>query len=127
METFKIVILSLSALLLISVGAMRLVNPIKTFAKSSGITLTNDVNLLNEIRGISALMLLAGMMIALGTFVSKLMLSSFMVAVLIYFGFAIGRLISIKADGKPNKQLMQGIGFEIVLGSLNVIGLISCL
>ena len=127
METFKIVILSLSALMLIGVGAMRLGNPIKTFAKSSGIKLANDVDLLNEIRGISALMLTSGVIIALGTFISKIMLTSFMVAVLIYFGFALGRLISIKADGKPNKQIIQGIGFEIVFGSLNLIGLVSCL
>ena len=42
-------------------------------------------------------------------------------------GFAIGRLLSFSLDGKPNKQIIQGLLFEIVLGSANIICLVSSL
>ncbi|MCW5518082.1 DUF4345 domain-containing protein [Muriicola sp. Z0-33] len=125
METIRIVILSLSALMLVFVGLMRLSNPIKTYLKNSGIKLEKDASLLNEMRGVAAVMLCAGIIIALGTFIGKLTFTSHFVASLIFVGFAIGRLISLKADGKPSKQISQGIIFEIVLGAANVFALIN--
>lgn len=125
MEIIRIVILSLSALMLVFVGVMRLSNPIKTYLKSSGIKLENDPSLLNEMRGVSAVMLSAGIIIALGIFIEKLTFTSHIIASLIFVGFAIGRLISLKADGKPNKQISQGILFELVLGAANVFCLIN--
>ncbi len=125
MEIIKIVILSLSSLMLVFVGIMRLSNPIKTYAKNSGIKLENDASLLNEMRGVSAVMLCAGIIILLGVFIEKLIFTSFVVASLIFVGFAIGRLISLKADGKPSKQITQGILFELILGAANVFCLIS--
>lgn len=119
------VILALSALLLIFVGSMRLINPIKTFLNSSGIQLNNDVNLLNEMRGISAVMLCGGILIGLGIVLPEFRLTSFTIGSLIFLGFVIGRLISISADGKPNQQITQGIVFEIVLGAANVLGWLS--
>lgn len=127
MEIIKIVILSLSSLMLIFVGAMRLSNPIKTYLNNSGIKLENDINLLNEIRGVSALMLCGGILVSLGLIVPSLTLTSFVVATLIFIGFAIGRFISIIVDGKPNKQIIQGISFELVLGIANIFGLMDAL
>ena len=120
MEIVGITVLSLSALLLIFVGISRLSNPVKTYLKNSGIQLENDVSLLNEMRGVSSVMLFAGIIIVLGTFIAKLSLTSHIVAILIFIGFAIGRLISLKSDGKPSKQITQGIVFELVLGLANV-------
>lgn len=125
MEIIRIVILSLSALMLVFVGVMRLSNPIKTYLKSSGIKLENDPSLLNEMRGVSTVMLSAGIIIALGIFIEKLTFTSHIIASLIFVGFAIGRLISLKVDGKPNKQISQGILFELVLGAANVFCLIN--
>lgn len=125
MEIIRIVILSLSALMLVFVGIMRLSNPIKTYLKNSGIRLENDNSLLNEMRGVSAVMLCAGIIIALGTFIGKLTFTSHVVASLIFLGFAIGRLVSLKADGKPSKQITQGIIFELVLGIANLYCLIN--
>lgn len=45
-------------------------------------------------------------------------------ASLIFLGFAIGRLISLKVDGRPSKQITQGILFELVLGGANVFCLV---
>ena len=127
MEIIKIVILSLSGVLLFFVGMSRLTNPIKAYAKNSGITLANDVDLLNEMRGVGALMLCGAIIVALGTIIPVLTLTSFVVGALMFIGFAIGRFMSISADGKPNKQISQGIVFEIVLGGANMFGLVSTL
>ena len=127
MEIIRIAILSLSALMLVFVGIMRLGNPIKTYLKNSGIRLGNDPSLLNEMRGVSAVMLSAGIIIALGIFIEKLTFTSHCIGSLIFLGFAIGRLISLKVDGKPSKQISQGIIFELVLGAANVYCLISIL
>ena len=125
MEIIRIVILSLSALMLVFVGAMRLNNPIKTYLKNSGIKLENDASLLNEIRGVSTIMLSAGLILTLGIFIEKLTFTSLFIASLIFLGFAIGRLVSLKVDGKPSKQITQGILFELVLGTANVFCLIN--
>lgn len=120
MEIFKIVTLSLSGLLLFFVGTMRLINPIKTYLKNSGIKLENDVNLLNEIRGVSSVMLFGGLIILLGTIIPTLTITSFVIASLILIGFAIGRILSFGLDGKPNKLIVQGLISELVLGAANV-------
>ena len=127
MEIIKIVTLCLSGLLLFFVGSMRLSNPIKTYSKNSGIQLTNDVNLLNEMRGISAVMLFGGIIILLGIIVPKLTFTSLVVAALIFIGFAIGRLLSTSLDGKPNKLINQGLIFELVLGVANIFCIITTL
>jgi len=127
MEIFKIITLSLSGLLLLFVGAMRLSNPIKTYLKNSGIKIENEVNLLNEVRGISSVQLFGGIIILLGIIVPKLTIISFAVATLIFLGFAIGRLLSIAIDGKPNKLIIQGLIFELVLGSANIFCLANTL
>ena len=127
MEIVKIVVLSLSSLLLTFVGLMRLSNPIKTYLKNSGITLANDANLLNEMRGVSSVMLLGGILTALGILIPSLTFSSFLIACLIFLGFALGRLISTAVDGKPNKQLISGVVFELVLGGANLFCFIQIL
>lgn len=120
MEIFSIIILSLSSLLLIFVGIMRLSNPVKTYLKNSGIKLENDASLLNEMRGVAAVMLCAGIIVLFGTFTERLTFTSHFVASLIFIGFVIGRLISLKIDGKPSSQITQGIIFELVLGAANI-------
>jgi len=127
MEIFKIVTLSLSGLLLFSVGTMRLSNPIKAYLKNSGIKLDKDVDLLNEMRGLSSVMLFGGIIISLGTIIPDLTLTSHITAILLFLGFAVGRMLSLGIDGKPNKQIIQGLVFELVFGALNIFCLISIL
>jgi len=127
MEIFNIVTLSISGLLLLTVGTLRLINPIKNYLKNSGIKLEKEVNLLNEVRGVSSVMLFGGIIILLGTILPKLTITSFVVATLILLGFAIGRLLSIRLDGKPNKLIVQGLISELVLGTANVFCLLNIL
>jgi len=125
MGIFNIIVLAISGLLLFGVGALRLGNPIKNYAKNSGIELANDINLLNEVRGVGSLMLCGGIIILLGILIPKLTVTSFVVAILIFIGFAIGRILSMGLDGKPKKLLNQGLIFELVLGGLNIFGLVN--
>jgi hypothetical protein len=127
MEIFKIVTLSISGLLLLAVGTLRISNPIKNYSKNSGIKIENEVNLLNEVRGVSSVMLFGGIIILLGTIVPELTITSFIVAILILLGFAIGRLLSIGLDGKPNKLITQGLISELVLGAANIFCLVTTL
>jgi len=120
MEIFKIVTLSLSGLLLFFVGISRLTNPIKTFEKSSGIKLQNDGDLLNEIRGVAGVMLTAGLLSIIGAFVIELSFAASFVVATVFIGFAVGRTVSMKVDGKPNPKLIQGLMFELIFGALNV-------
>ncbi len=123
----NIITLSISGLLLLTVGISRMGNPIKNYSKNSGIQLANDVNLLNEMRGVGSVMLFGGIITLLGIIVSKLTIVSFAVASLIFLGFAVGRLLSTRLDGKPNKQISQGLIFELVLGAANVFCLVNVL
>jgi hypothetical protein len=127
MEIINIVTLSISGLLLLTVGTLRISNPIKNYSKNSGIKLENEVNLLNEVRGVSSVMLFGGIIILLGTIVPELTITSFVVAILILLGFAIGRLLSIGLDGKPNKLIAQGLISELVLGAANIYCLVTIL
>ena len=67
METIQNVILGVSGALLFFVGLSRLSNPQKMFLKNSGINLPQDTSLRNELRGLSAVMLSAGLIVLLGT------------------------------------------------------------
>lgn len=120
MEIFETITLALSGLLLFSVGTMRLLNPINAYLKNSGITLNNDVDLLNEMRGVSSVMLFGGIIIGLGTLMPALTFTSHIIAILLFLGFAFGRSFSLMKDGKANKQIIQGLVFEVIFGGLNV-------
>lgn len=120
MEIFSLVVLSISGLLVFTfAGILRLINPIENYLKNSGIKLDNDVDLLSEARGMSFLMMFGGIIIGSGVFFTSLTMTSHVVAVLLFLGYAFGRLISIRVDGKPNKLIIGGLFSEIVLGSLN--------
>ncbi len=128
MEIFNIVILSISGLMLFTLaGLLRLINPIGNYWKNSGIKIENEVNMLSEVRGMSALMMFGGIIILLGTLIPELTLTSFVVAILLFGGYALGRLISFSIDGKPNKMIIIGLISEVVFCSLNTFCLVSIL
>lgn len=132
MEIFKIIVLSLSGLMLLFAGAMRLFNPIKSYclkaySDNPEMKLEGKVDLFNEMRGAGSLTVVAGIIILLGTIIPELRLTSFIVAILIYVGFLLGRLISFSMDGKPNKDLVQGTLFEVFFGALNIFCLVNIL
>lgn len=128
MEIFNIVVLSISGLMLFTLaGLLRLINPIENYWKNSGIKIENEVNMLSEVRGMSTVMLLGGIVIMLGAIIPELTLTSFIVAILLFGGYAIGRLLSIVIDGKPNKLIIIGLVSEVVFCSLHTFCLVNIL
>jgi len=124
MELFTLGILGLSGVLLAGAGGNRLVRPSASFClqhylKQPGIKLSADVDMLSEMRGEGAFTLFAGLTILAGTLMPALRPTSFGVGVVIFGGFALGRAISMAADGRPNKDLVVGTITEVVFGSLH--------
>jgi len=132
MEIINTVVLSLSALLLTYAGSMRLINPLKslclkTYLDDPKIKLESKIDIFNEMRGAGTSTVFGGIFIFLGILIPQLLIASFAVAVVIFIGHALGRIVSLKIDGKPNQQLSQGLMSELVLGIANGICLIITL
>ena len=129
MEIINIVVLSLSGILLVYAGTMRLIKPLKslclkTYLDDPKIKMEGEIDIFSEMRGAGASTALGGVIILLGIIITQLMLTSFVVAIVIFLGYAFGRLVSLKLDGKPNQQITQGLISELVLGSANAFCLI---
>ena len=103
-------ILILLGLMLTFMGFWRLLNPI-SFFEYSGLILTNESGF--------------GLIILFGAFKRKLTFTSTVIAVVLFFGFGIARLISVVIDGNPGAALWNGIIGEFVFGSLALFALIK--
>lgn len=132
MEVFRIVVLAISGLLVCYGGGNRLTTPANSFCLQCylarpGVDLRDDPDISSEMRGDGAVLLLAGLVALAGTFVADVRITSLAVASVIFVGFAFGRLVSWKLDGRPNDNLVQGTIAESALGVLNVVGLVTAL
>ena len=132
MEIINIVVLSLSGFLLVYAGTMRLIKPLKSLCLKSylddpRIELKSKEDIFNEMRGAGSSIAFGGIIILMGILITQLMLASFVVAIVIFFGHAFGRLVSLRIDGKPNQQIIQGLISELILGTANTFCLINIL
>ena len=132
MEIINIVVLALSGLLLTYAGTTRLIKPLKslclkTYLDNPKIKLEGEVDIFNEMRGGGSSTAVGGLVIFLGIIIPQLMLTSFVVAMVIFLGYALGRVVSLRLDGKTNEQLAQGLMSELVLGAANTFCLIIAL
>ncbi|MEM0995494.1 MAG: DUF4345 domain-containing protein [Bacteroidota bacterium] len=130
MEIFEIVALSLSGLALFYASSMRLFRPVSaqfllTYHAKPNNDLKQDTDLVNEIRGIGAVMFLGGIAILLGTVLPELRPGSFLVAVVIYVGVVTGRLVSLVLDAPPSAKVVRATLAELLLGGLNVFCLVE--
>jgi len=117
-------ILILIGVLLTIMGFWRLIDPI-AFFEYSGLILNDDAGLLNEARGTGGAIIGFGMLILLGAFKKKLTYTSTIVAIVVFFGFGIARVISLALDGNPGEALYKGIIGEFVFGLLALFALIK--
>ena len=125
MEIANYVVLLLSGMLLTFAGAMRVYKPagsfcLQTYLKNPDLKLQDDVDMLSEMRGAGALTLLTGLIILAGLASPQLRPTSFAVGALVFLGFGLGRTVSLVLDGKPNRDLINGMISELVLGALNL-------
>ncbi len=132
MEIFNLIVLALSGLLLTFAGSTRLFRPIKSlcltgFAEKHGGGPEEDADLYSEMRGAGGFTLFSGFAILAGTVMPEFRLTSFVVGIVIFLGYAIGRSFSIATDGKPGKETMGGLFSEILFAALHIVCLIILL
>ena len=116
------VISILLGLVLIVLGTWRLTNPVNFYA-NSGIILSNDVSMLNEVRASGGAIVGIGILIMLGVFVDKLTYTSTVVSFVIFLSYGIARILAVAMDGNPGEKIVQGIIFKFVFGTAGVFAL----
>ena len=117
-------ILIFLGLFLIAVGSFRLIDPVTSF-ENLGMILNGDVGQLSEARGTGGVLLGFGLLIFLGAFKQKLTYTSTLVAIVLFFGFGIGRIMGVAFDGSPGNTLLTGIITEVAFGTLALFALIK--
>ncbi|MFK7804868.1 MAG: DUF4345 domain-containing protein [Anaerolineae bacterium] len=125
MKIFNVIVLVLSGLALFYASATRLINPagavfLQTFFENSENSLEIATDLVNEIRGVGAVLFLGGIIALLGAIRGDFRKTSFVVTSIIFGGVVIGRSISFFIDGNPNQDLIRVAMIEGVLAALNV-------
>ena len=106
------------------IGFWRLVDPITAY-DAMGMVLADNAASLNEARGTAGAMIGLGFLILLGAFKKKLTYTSTLAAIVLFFGFGIGRIIGVAFDGNPGDALLAGIITEFALGILALFALIK--
>ncbi|MEM8858003.1 MAG: DUF4345 domain-containing protein [Chloroflexota bacterium] len=130
MRTFKIIVLVLSGLALFYASSSRLIDPaaavfLQTFFESPQNSLGIAIDLVNEIRGVGAVLLLGGIIALIGARRANFRFTSFVVTNVIFCGIVIGRLLSFLLDGMPNPDLIRVAITEAVLAVLNIVCLVT--
>jgi len=126
MGIFYTVVLTLSGLLLTYAGLNRMIRPMSSlcltrYAQNPNIKIEYKSDVFNEMRSAGAQLFFIGLFIIFGIFLPQVKLWSFVFAAVTFLGYAFGRIVSLKLDGKVCKELMSGLYSEILLGILNAI------
>ena len=129
MKIFQIVVLSLSGLALFYACSMRLISPsgavfLQSYFENPTNSLTNHIDLANEIRGVGAVMLLGAILALIAVFSPDLKPSAFLVLCIILGGVVLGRSLSFILDGMPPADLLRAAVGEGVLAALNIFCLV---
>lgn len=109
-------------LVLVMFGGWRLVAPIG-FYTFSGLTLPDAAGLLSEVRGAGALIMISGLVVALGAFRHAWSRLSVMLAALVFLSMGLARLLGVALDGSPGGGVLMGMGIELVCAGLALFAL----
>jgi hypothetical protein len=115
-RVFKVILIVL-ALTLVVFGGWRLMAPIG-FYTFSGLELSGDAGLLSEVRGAGGIIMVSGLVVALGVFQHAWSRTSVLVAAVVFLSLGLGRLMGIALDGLPGAEVLQGMAIELVFGVL---------
>jgi hypothetical protein len=109
------VVLGVSALVLIVVGAASAFVPAAFYA-GYGIEVDSPA-LASELRATGVALLLLGLAVAVGAIWRRWVFPAAVVAALVLVGYALGRIVSAVADGAPDASLAFAGAAELVLGA----------
>jgi len=121
-KTLKIILI-ISGLIAIGVGASILTIPVSFYATNS-INIEGNISLLNEIRASGGALLASGVVIVLGAFVAKLTFTSTIIASFLYLSYGLSRILSITVDGIPAEGLVQAVILELIIGLVCLFSLV---
>jgi len=117
--------IKLKATLLISgsfavgIGAGILFAP-EAFYAANNIQLSDDINLLSEIRAPGGAMLASGVLIISGAFVPGLTFSATLVSSLMYLAYGLSRILAMAIDGIPAQSFIVVCVLEMAIGLFNL-------
>jgi len=121
-QTMTKILLGVSGMLLLIVGAAILLQPHAFFA-TSGITLGNDPDLLSEIRAPGGLLIGCAMVILLGVFRQSIRQNALILSAIVYGSYGASRMLSMMFDGLPSTSLIAAAAMEITIGALCILTL----
>ena len=88
------------------------------FYATYGIALGADPSLLSELRAPGANLFVLGALILAGAFRPGMARLSAALGAVVYFAYALGRVVSIVLDGLPASGLVEALVIEVVIGGL---------
>jgi len=121
-KTLKIILI-ISGLIGIGVGASILAIPVSFYA-TNNINIEGNISLLNEIRASGGALLASGVVIFGGAFVAKLTFTSTIIASFLYLSYDLSRILSIAIDGIPAEGLVQAVILELIIGLVCLFSLV---
>lgn len=114
---FQRTILTVAGLTATTIGLSITFLP-SVFYASYGIELDADPNLLSEIRAPGANLAALGFVMLGGVLRARWFSTARLIAITVFFSFALGRLVSWSIDGTPDSGVIVALAIEIVIGSL---------
>ncbi len=88
------------------------------FYATSGISLSTDVNLVNELRASGANLVALGGIVFAGSIRPQMARLSAFLGATIFLAYASGRLVSFAFDGMPDGSLLAAAAIEVAVGGL---------
>ncbi len=113
--TFPRVLLLVSGLIAVGIGASLLFAPV-AFHAGYGTDLGSDANLLSEIRAPGGALLVLGVLMLVGAFDASFHRTALVLGAAVYLSYGLTRLVSVALDGMPGEGLLLAIGIELALG-----------
>ena len=115
-RTFKAILIVL-ALPLLFFGGWRLVAPIG-FYTFLGLELPSTAGLLSEVRGAGGIIMVSGLVVALGASRHSWSRTAVVLAAVVFLALGLARLLGIALDGAPGREVIQAMATELVFGGL---------
>lgn len=109
--------LALSGLVAVGVGSGILFAP-HAFHASAGLSLGDDVNLLNEMRASGGFLIASGLFMLFGAFKAEAAFFALVSASALYLTYGLSRGVSVVLDGVPNAAMLQIMALEFVIGAV---------
>ncbi len=118
------IILGIGSAMFLLAGSFAAFNPLQYVARN-GIDIAGQLTLLNDYRGSGAVLIGAGIIMFLGIIHERMRFTSIVVMSVLYSTLALGRIISIIADGLPVEGLVKATVVELIIGLVAIFALIK--